>query len=192
MLGPDMSVILEKKALRARVLAARAGMASEQLLAAADALFERLLLLIRGYQQVVITCYLPLAFEPGGPALPDRLATAFPSATILLPVLLPDLDLDWAPYTGPRSLVITERRLYEPTAARLGPDAIRSAQVAIVPALAADTQGYRLGRGGGSYDRALNRLSPDAVSIALLHPGELLPHVPHEPHDRRITYALEP
>jgi len=192
MLGHDMSVTLEKKALRAKVLTARAGMASEQLLAAADALFERLLLLIRGYPQTVIACYLPLASEPGGPALPDRLATAFPSATVLLPIVLPDLDLDWAPYTGPHSLAITERRLYEPTAPRLGPEAIRTARIAVVPALAADTEGYRLGRGGGSYDRALTRLSPGAVSIALLHPGELFPHVPHEPHDRRITYALEP
>ncbi|HEX6686143.1 MAG TPA: 5-formyltetrahydrofolate cyclo-ligase [Candidatus Limnocylindrales bacterium] len=226
MLGRTMSVTLEKKALRAKVLAARAGMAPEQLLAAADALFERLILLIRGYRVSVITCYVPMASEPGGPALPDRLATEFPSVTVLLPVLLPDLDLDWAPYAGPHSLTITERRLYEPTTPRLGPDAITSAQVVIVPALAADPAGHRLGRGGGSYDRALTRLGRgggggsydralthltatpdtapatprvaapapdrDTVSVALLHSGELLPHVPHEPHDYRVTHALEP
>jgi 5-formyltetrahydrofolate cyclo-ligase len=187
-----MSVNLEKRALRAKVLAARAGMAQEQLLAAADSLFERLTLLMRGYPQAVISCYAPLASEPGGPALPDRLATAFPAATLLLPVLLPDLDLDWAPYAGPKSLSLTSRRLYEPTTPRLGSDAIAAARIAIVPALAADPAGHRLGRGGGSYDRALARLSPDAVSIALLHAGELLPHVPHEPHDCRISHALEP
>lgn len=192
MLGRIMSVTLEKRALRAKVLAARAGMASEQLLAAADALFERLTRLIRGYRVSVITCYAPIASEPGGPALPDRLATAFPSTTVLLPVLLPDLDLDWAPYAGPDSLAITERRLYEPNTARLGPEAIASAQLAIVPALAADRAGHRLGRGGGSYDRALARLAASAVSVALLHPGELLADVPHEPHDQRVTHALEP
>lgn len=187
-----MSVTLEKRALRAKVLAARAGMAPEGLLAAADSLFEKLVVFMRGYRHSVISCYLPMASEPGGPALPDRLAAAFPASTLLLPVLMPDLDLDWAPYAGPHSLVLTERRLYEPTTDRLGPDAITTAEVAIVPALAGDHAGHRLGRGGGSYDRALTRLGPGTVSVALLHPGELLPSVPHEPHDCRVGHFLEP
>jgi 5-formyltetrahydrofolate cyclo-ligase len=186
-----MSVTLEKRALRAKVLATRAGMAPEGLLAAADSLFEKLVVFLPGYARSVISCYVPMASEPGGPALPDRLAAAFPASTLLLPVLLPNLDLDWAPYAGPRSLVLTERRLYEPTTPRLGPDAIAAAEVAIVPALATDHDGHRLGRGGGSYDRALSRLGPDAVSVALLHAGELLGHVPHEPHDCRVTHSLE-
>jgi len=187
-----MSVTLEKSALRAKVLAARAGMASERLLTAADSLFEKLILFIRGYPRSVISCYMPLASEPGGPALPDRLAAAFPDSTLLLPVVLPDLDLDWAPYDGPHSLLLTSRRLYEPTTARLGPDAIAGAEIAIVPALATDPDGHRLGRGGGSYDRALHRLAPGAVSVALLHSGELLARVPHEAHDCRVGHSLQP
>lgn len=178
--------------LRAKVLAARAGMAPERLLAAADSLFETLVVFLQGYARSVISSYIPMSSEPGGPALPDRLAAAFPTSTVLLPVLLPDLDLDWAPYDGPDSLRLTERRLYEPTTARLGPEAISTVQVAIVQALAADAEGHRLGRGGGSYDRALTRLGPGAVSVALLHSGELLPHVPYEPHDCRVTHSLEP
>jgi 5-formyltetrahydrofolate cyclo-ligase len=187
-----MNVTLEKRALRAKILAARAGMASERLLAAADSLYEKLVVFIRGYPRSVIGCYLPMASEPGGPALPDRLAAAFPSSTLLLPVLLPNLDLDWAPYDGPHSLSLTSRRLYEPTTTRLGPDAIATAHIAIVPALAADPQGHRLGRGGGSYDRALTRLTSKSVSVALLHSGERLPRVPHEPHDCRVKHSLEP
>lgn len=187
-----MSVTLEKRALRAKVLAARAGMAPEGLLAAADSLFDKLVVFLQGYASSVIACYLPMSSEPGGPALPDRLAAAFPDATVLLPVLLPDLDLDWAPYAGPHSLRLTQRRLYEPTTARLGPEAIATARVAIVPALATDRDGHRLGRGGGSYDRALARLPEGALSVALLHSGELLDHVPHEPHDCRVAHSLEP
>ncbi|HZM80251.1 MAG TPA: 5-formyltetrahydrofolate cyclo-ligase [Candidatus Limnocylindrales bacterium] len=187
-----MSVTLEKRALRAKVLAARAGMASGRLLAAADSLFENLVLFLRGYPRSVISCYMPMASEPGGPALPDRLAAAFPESTLLLPVLLPDLDLDWAPYAGPHSLSLTSRRLYEPTTPRLGPEAIATAQIAIVPALATDADGHRLGRGGGSYDRALSRLTAGTVSVALLHAGELLNCVPYEPHDCRVAHSLEP
>jgi 5-formyltetrahydrofolate cyclo-ligase len=187
-----MSVTLEKRALRAKVLAARAGMTPERLLAAADSLFEKLVVFLRGYAPNLISCYVPLSSEPGGPALPDRVAAAFPASTLLVPVLLPDLDLDWAPYDGPHSLRLTERRLYEPITPRLGPDAIATVDLAIVPALACDPDGHRLGRGGGSYDRALARLAPNAGSVALLHAGELVSHVPHEPHDCRVAHSLEP
>jgi 5-formyltetrahydrofolate cyclo-ligase len=60
---------------------------------------------------------------------------------------------------------------------------LHHADVVLVPALAVDRGGYRLGRGGGSYDRALADLPTHVPVIALLHPGELLEHVPHEVHD---------
>ena len=69
------------------------------------------------------------------------------------------------------------------------------ADVVLAPALAVDRTGARLGRGGGSYDRALARVRPDALVVALLHDGELLPPgqtVPTEPHDRRVAAAAEP
>jgi 5-formyltetrahydrofolate cyclo-ligase len=187
-----MSVTSEKQALRAEVLAARARLTPAQLLAFADAVVSRLIALLSPLRPAVMSCYVPMGSEPGGPALPDRLAAAFPAATLLLPVLLPDLDLDWAPYDGPSSLAISPRRLYEPTTAALGPSAIAAVDAAIVPALAVDASGYRLGRGGGSYDRALARLRPEAGSVALLHPGELVARVPHEPHDRPVSYAVQP
>lgn len=167
-------------------------MPARQLLAAADNLFERLIVLIRGYRPELLATYMPIGSEPGGPALPDRLASALPETTLMLPVLLPDLDLDWSLYRGPSSLARTDRGLYEPTGPRLGPDAITGARVIIVPALAADVHGFRLGRGGGSYDRALARKHPDSISIALLHDGELLASVPHELHDQPITHSVAP
>lgn len=187
-----MDIAETKSALRAKVLAARSGMTPRELLAAADNLFERLMVLLRGYQPKLLTTYAPIGSEPGGAALPDRLAAALPGATLLLPVLLPDLDLDWSVYRGPSSLARTPRGLYEPTGPRLGPEAVTTAQVIIVPALAADVHGFRLGRGGGSYDRTLARAHPDSVSIALLHDGELLARVPYEPHDLPVTHALTP
>ncbi|GID94369.1 hypothetical protein Adi01nite_37810 [Amorphoplanes digitatis] len=124
--------------------------------------------------------------EPGGPDLPEALA-----GRLILPVLLPDNDLDWVRYEGPDSLRPGPRGLREPIGPRLGPEAVAQASLLVVPALAVDRSGLRLGRGGGSYDRALARAA-DAYSVALLHDGEFLPSVPAEPHDRRVRAVITP
>jgi 5-formyltetrahydrofolate cyclo-ligase len=97
-----------------------------------------------------------------------------------------DLDLDWALDDGERrtSAVV---RVSEPTGPRLGPQAVAEAAVVLVPALAVDRRGVRLGQGGGSYDRALSRVRPGTLVVALLHPGELFDEpLPSAPHDRPV------
>jgi 5-formyltetrahydrofolate cyclo-ligase len=61
----------------------------------------------------------------------------------------------------------------------------------LVPALAVDRTGMRLGRGGGSYDRTLARAGT-ALTVALLHDGELVDHVPAEAHDRPVRATVTP
>jgi 5-formyltetrahydrofolate cyclo-ligase len=80
----------------------------------------------------------------------------------------------------------------EPPGPRLGVTAIASAEIVFVPALAVDATGARLGRGGGSYDRALRRVGAGVPVIALLYAGEIVPAVPTEPHDHPVTAALTP
>jgi 5-formyltetrahydrofolate cyclo-ligase len=70
--------------------------------------------------------------------------------------------------------------------------AITSADLIIVPALGADRSGVRLGRGGGSYDRALARVGPSILTIALLYDGELLDQVPSGPHDIAVRATAQP
>jgi 5-formyltetrahydrofolate cyclo-ligase len=139
----------------------------------------------------------PVGTEPGGASLPALLAE---HCTLLLPILRPDGDLDWAPYDG--QLRRSARGLFEPAGGALGTSAILQASLILVPALAVSSSGMRLGRGGGSYDRVLTRVrsyaAPGAVPpaspliVALLHDGELLDEVPHEPHDRPVDAVITP
>src|ERR1700754_1694031 len=105
---------------------------------------------------------------------------------VVLPVLLPDGDLDWASYEGPDSLAPGPMGLLQPVEPARGPGTVARADVVLVPALAVDRSGYRLGRGGGSYDRALARVGGQVPTIALLYDDELLPSVPAAPHDRPV------
>jgi 5-formyltetrahydrofolate cyclo-ligase len=184
-----------KIALRGRLLTARRRLDATTRRESAHNIQGQTLDLVRREHPSTIAAYVPIDPEPGGPDLPAVLAR---HARVLLPVLLPDGDLDWADHAG--GLVPGPRGLLEPAGPRLGVDAIRSCDLILVPALAVDHRGVRMGRGGGSYDRALARLDPPAPAaglprpliVALLHDGELVEEVPAEPHDRAVHATLTP
>lgn len=111
---------------------------------------------------------------------------------VVLPVLLPDGDLDWASYEGPESLAPGPRGVLQPVEPVRGTGTVARADVVLVPALAVDVRGLRLGRGGGSYDRALARVGPQVPTIALLYDSELLPSVPAEEHDQAVRAVARP
>ncbi|MCM3884100.1 5-formyltetrahydrofolate cyclo-ligase [Frankia sp. R82] len=135
-------------------------------------------------------CVAAYAGLPGEPDLGDLLDRLLAAGTrVLLPALRTDLDLDFREHVGtlvPGALGTRE----PPTAAPLGD--LGLADVVIIPALAVDRHGRRLGRGGGSYDRALVRVAADAVVIAVVHDQELLDHVPTAPHDRGVDLVVTP
>jgi len=60
----------------------------------------------------------------------------------------------------------------------------------IVPGLAFDKKGRRLGRGKGCYDRFLKRLSKDTPAIGLAFDFQILPNVPSSPHDVNIRKVI--
>ncbi len=178
-----------KIALRSQLLTARRTLSVADRAAAALAVRAAITDLIRRLQPGTTAAYVPVGAEPGGPDLADAVAAAQPAgATLLLPVLLPDLDLDWARHV-PGALRAGPRGLREPAGPRLGVDAVRGADLMIVPALAVGRDGVRMGRGGGSYDRALARARA-AVLVALLHDGELVDTVPAEPHDVAVHAVI--
>ncbi len=175
-----------KLALRNRVITARKALPEAVRRSAAVSVKATTLAWVRQEQPTRCAAYVPVGTEPGGPELVDALAGV---TSVLLPILLPDGDLDWAEYGG--TLGRTPRGLLEPAGPRLGPDAVADVGLIIVPALAVSRTGMRLGRGGGSYDRALARAGR-AVKVALLHDGELLDDVPSEPHDRPVDAVITP
>ena len=111
---------------------------------------------------------------------------------VVLPLLLGDGDLDWASYEGPDSLAPGPRGLLQPVEPVRGVQTVARANVVLVPALAVDVHGNRLGRGGGSYDRALSRVGPQVPVIALLYDAELLSSVPVMPHDQPVRAVARP
>jgi len=184
----------EKAALRSRLLSARRELTPRQREAAARALAAHGLRLAERYGAAAVAGYVSVGAEPGTRELLERLRAA--GLRVLLPVLLPDNDLDWGLYDGPESLRPAGRGLLEPAGERLGPEAVCAAGLVLLPGLAVDRRGVRLGRGGGSYDRVLARLRAAGARpllATLLYDDELLAQaLPTEPHDGTVDAVLTP
>ncbi|WP_256103403.1 5-formyltetrahydrofolate cyclo-ligase [Streptomyces sp. ODS05-4] len=183
----------EKAPLRAELLAARSLLSVEDARAAAAVLTASAMALPELTRARTVAAYVSVGREPGTRALLDALRER--GVRVLLPVLLPDNDLDWAVYEGPGGLARAGRGLLEPAGPRLGPAAVLQAQAVLLPGLAVDARGMRLGRGGGSYDRVLARISragADPALVVLLYAHEVLERVPEEPHDHPVHAAVTP
>jgi 5-formyltetrahydrofolate cyclo-ligase len=158
--------------------------------AAGRSLRDALLALPEAQMAGTVAAYISVGTEPETRGLVYALWKR--GTYVLLPLLLGDNDLDWASYEGPDSLSAAARGLLEPTEAPRGAGAVTSADLVIVPALAVDRGGRRLGRGGGSYDRALARVGAAVPTVALIYDEELLDEVPAGPHDQRVRMAARP
>jgi 5-formyltetrahydrofolate cyclo-ligase len=183
-------VRLRKAELRAQVLARRSALPEDQRTAAARLIRDAVLVAPQVQMAGTIAAYYSIGAEPGTHGLVYALWKR--GSYVLLPVLRPDGDLDWASYEGPDSLVAGPRGLREPGEPPRGVDAVARADAVLVPALAVDGAGRRLGRGGGSYDRALARVGPLVPLIALVYDGEIVEHVPAEGHDIPVRAAVTP
>ncbi|MET7388073.1 5-formyltetrahydrofolate cyclo-ligase [Streptomyces sp. NPDC005529] len=183
--------------LRRGFLSVRSGLTDDDVRKSAAALAVRALELPELAHARSVAAYVSVGSEPGTLALLDALHAR--GVRVLLPVLLPDNDLDWGAYEGAGSLAPVRHgarmALLEPVGERLGPDAVRGADVVLLPGLAVDGRGMRLGRGGGSYDRVLARLEradADPALVVLLYDAEVVERVPAQAHDRPVHAVVTP
>jgi len=187
--GPD-GLPAAKAALRRQIVAARARLGDAERAEAGHRLRDAVLALPETQMAGTAAAYYSVGTEPDTRGLVYALWKR--GTYVLLPLLLPGGDLDWASYEGPDSLIPGPRGLLQPAEPPRGVTAVSSADLVIVPALAADRRGVRLGRGGGSYDRALARVGGPVPTIALLYDGELLDEVPSGPLDLPVRMIGQP
>lgn len=184
-----------KAALRDQLLAARRRVADDVRAAEARQLCEQ----VEALESIVtsgstVCAYVPVATEPGSIEMLDMLLRR--AGRVLLPVARTTaegtpLPLSWGEY---RSGTLTTARwgLLEPPQPWLPPSALAEAELVLVPALAVDRRGVRLGRGRGFYDRSLGDRGPRTRLIAVVRDAEILDELPADPHDVSMTHALTP
>lgn len=139
-----------------------------------------------------VAAYVSVTNEPCTRLLLDILAER--GVAVLLPVLGPHLSRSWAYFRG--SADLAERapgRPPEPGGNALPPETIAAVDGLIIPALAVDRDGRRLGQGGGWYDRMLPLRGTDVQVFAMVHADELVAGpLPTETHDAPVDAVITP
>ncbi len=138
---------------------------------------------------LVVSAFLAIGEEINPAPLMSRLHRD--GATIGLPVMVgKGKPLDFRAWSPSVPLVARMWGIREPdeTAHLVEPD------VLLVPLLAFDRSGHRLGYGGGFYDRTLRRLRSlkPVVAVGLAYASQEVDAVPHLDYDERLDWVLTP
>lgn len=185
----------DKQSVRARVREQRAARTNEEVGRAGAALARRLadlwsdLLREEPTRPPVVAAYLSTGSEPPTWPLVELLGER--GLDVLVPIVTGD-RLDWAHYAGESATAANRLGIREPTGSRLGEQAVAGAGLVVVPGLAVDRAGHRLGRGGGYYDRALTHVTGHVPRAVVLYDDEVLEAVPYAAHDQRVGVAVTP
>lgn len=187
-----------KDTVRADLLARRRLMSESSRADAAEAIAFHVLATPVVSRARRVACYLSMPSEPGtGPLITALVAHG---VEVIVPVALPggavrERTLDWVALGEKADRFMTSGLgIREPAGPRLGATALDRCDAIIVPALAVDHAGHRLGRGAGYYDRALAPADGPARApvCAVVFTHELMAEVPHEPHDVPVQMAATP
>jgi 5-formyltetrahydrofolate cyclo-ligase len=173
----------QKHQLRTSLKARRASASYDPELAAGLNIQLAELCLINGAKR--IACYLAHNPEPDTELFIDWALEN--EIEVLLPVSKSDGSLDWVSFDGQTEIGIFG--FAEATGEIVSPNGI---DLAIIPALAVDQNGMRLGKGKGYYDRALKQITPAPPIVAVVFDDELIEEVPTESHDHPVDAVATP
>lgn len=85
------------------------------------------------------------------------------------------------------TLTLGYRGIKEPVGPAIDPEVV---DLAVIPGVAFDRLGGRLGQGGGHYDRLLARMPPETVRVGFAFACQVVPRVPREDHDQAVDIVV--
>jgi len=185
----DGSLTTRKETLRAEARARRLAIPREQRDADAERLANALLRLPEFTRARLVLAY-GANCEEIDPALAvSRLRDL--GLRVAYPRVASKDVLDLHEVDDPDDLVLGAFSIREPR-----PDAPRvdasDVDAVLVPGVAFDRRGHRLGYGGGFYDRFLGALPKGPLRIGLAFDEQLFDEVPAEPHDEPVDVVVTP
>jgi 5-formyltetrahydrofolate cyclo-ligase len=139
----------------------------------------------------MVAVYVSTETEPSTVILRAALRAA--GATVLIPRVIGE-SLEWCVDNDESPLIDSRWGIAEPTGPAVGSGAapLIASSAVVVPALAIDARGFRLGQGGGFYDRALAELgsSDRPIVIGVIYDDEFTEVVPRETHDIQVDVIV--
>ncbi|MDP9243219.1 MAG: 5-formyltetrahydrofolate cyclo-ligase [Actinomycetota bacterium] len=171
----------EKRELRRRMKALRDGLDPDERARSSRRIVERLLALPEVQDATTVSAY--FAFGSEIPTV-DLLASLDGEGRRIALPLVRDGEMTMVSYRLGDALAMSSYGANEPTAgAEIAPTEV---DVFITPGLAFDRRGFRLGYGGGFYDRCFRRARPDALRVGVCYTAQLVEEVPSGPSDEPV------
>lgn len=134
----------------------------------------------------IVASYLSYGEEPSTQEINSELLKR--GVTVLLPRVEGD-QMKWISWDGKLESLKARGKILEPTGTPY--ESVSEIEIIIVPALHIDRDGYRLGQGGGHYDRALSHFS--GWKLGLAYAGEISSEsLPRQDHDVALNAAATP
>lgn len=190
-----MGLIEDKYALRMEMRAIRDGISLLQRKSYEDSLAERLYNLPAVRNSRVVGVYQAYGSEASLDDLVKALRLLDPSPVVAYPVVLPgDIITFAAVERGERPAYVAEPAAVQSMDSIARDRAVRPEDIDLlfVPGVAFDEGCYRLGQGGGCYDRFIPYLKGECLVVGVAFDEQICQQVPYGVHDRRMDYVVTP
>lgn len=185
----NMNVAASKRHLRTALFDARKSLSPAQQEQENALLRRNIATLIGELAPRRVAAYMPTATEPGGADLVNFLSDL--GLSVIVPLSRADFSLDFIEVAEDTEFQPGPFGIPEPMGSALPGNPLHDVDLIFVPALAVDRHGFRLGKGGGYYDRALAKV-PDVPTATIVFSAELLDKVPREDHDLPTSFIITP